>query len=74
MNYNEIKGIHEVATLVGLNLPESANDFQRATLTLAHVMAALRESVLKGAVISDNIIVMVHDLALCMDKHGSEQK
>lgn len=34
--------------VLGLNFPESATEFQKACLTLAHLYACIRDYVLKG--------------------------
>lgn len=70
----DIQYFDEIACICGLSFPESATDFQKASLCLAHLMAALRESVLKGCVISSNLIGIVNKLALILVVNGDKQK
>lgn len=45
--YN-ISGIEGLCCVLGLNFPESSTPYQKAFLTLAHLMASCRDYVLKG--------------------------
>lgn len=70
----DLKYFDEIACILGLSFPESATDFQKASLSLAHLMAALRESVLKGSVISRMLIDFVNKLSLIMVANYEKQK
>lgn len=74
MKYSEIKNIDSVAALVGLCFPDSANDFQRAVLTLAHVMASVREMVLKGSEVPTPVLDLISSLTFVIDQYDGPQK
>lgn len=63
-----------ITTLLGLTFPESANDFQKCALTLAHMMAILRDFVLKGRDIPDNLLLTASLLASAMQLNGNNQR
>lgn len=60
--------------LLGLNFPETANQFQKSMLYLAHLMAILRESVLKGRDIEKSIISDIVVLATIAEQNSDEQR
>lgn len=63
MKYNEIVNIKSYECLCGVNIPDSATDFQRASITLAHMMASVRESVLKGFAVPTSVVEVISILA-----------
>lgn len=46
--YSEIPSVDSLMCLLGLKFPETATEFQKAVLTLAHMYAVIRDYVLKG--------------------------
>lgn len=72
--FNELKNIESVCAVLGLAFPDSANEFQKAALTLAHLMASLRDFVLKGHEIPMDLIVLAASLSIIMQSHYDAQK
>jgi len=77
--FNELKekegaNIDSVCAILGLAFPESANDFQKAALILAHLMASLRDFVLKGQEIPVELCDLVDNLAFIMACHSDAQR
>lgn len=72
--FKELKNIDSVCAVLGLNFPESATEFQKASLTLAHLMASLRDFVLKGLDIPDSLVELVSSLSAIMQAHKDAQK
>lgn len=60
--YSEIPSIESLMCLLGLNFPESATEFQKACLTLAHLYACIRDYVLKGLDVPANLIEIADSL------------
>lgn len=74
LKFSEIPTIESLCAIFGLAFPESANDFQKSALTLAHLMASLRDYVLKGHDIPVSLINRVLDLAeMMMDNHEHQR-
>lgn len=69
-----VSNFDTLACVCGLSFPDSVNEFQKAALTLAHMMASLRESVLKGSVIPMPLVYAVNDLASVMMSWSDEQR
>ena len=46
--FDNISGIEGLCCVLGLNFPETSTPYQKAFLTLAHLMASCRDYVLKG--------------------------
>lgn len=46
--YNELPNVESLQCVLGLSFPESATEFQKSVLTLAHLYACIRDYVLKG--------------------------
>lgn len=72
--FNQIYSIEIFTCLLGLSFPDSATDFQKAALTLAHLMAAVRESVLKGSAINDRVSSLILELAEVVNNNKDNQK
>lgn len=69
-----VTGFRSLACVCGLSFPESAKEFQMAILTLSHLMAALRESVLKGSDIPESVLNQMWDLCQVAMNNKDEQK
>lgn len=72
--FNEISNIDSLCAILGLKFPESANEFQKAALTLAHLMAALRDYVLKGHDIPVTLVELVDKLSIIMVDNEYQQR
>lgn len=72
--FSDLTNIDAYCCVLGLSFPESANDFQKSALCLAHLMAACRESVLKGVEIPVTICEFILDLASMLDFNRESQK
>ena len=71
---DEMPNFESLACVCGLSFPETANEFQKAMLTLSHMMAALRESILRGSMIPVELVEDVTFLASVAFDHKDEQK
>lgn len=60
--YSKISSIESLMCLLGLNFPESATEFQKACLTLAHLYACIRDYVLKGLDVPTHLIEIADSL------------
>lgn len=74
MIFKELKNIDTWCCLLGLQFPESVTEFQRATLTLAHLMACVRDYILKGYELPTNVILLIVDLCSIIDENSNKQK
>lgn len=72
--YNEISNIDSLCAILGLKFPESATEFQKAALTLAHLMASLRDYVLKGHDIPVDLVEVVDKLSIIMLDNEYKQR
>lgn len=61
--FENIPGIESLLVIFGLNFPDSATPYQKAVLTLAHLMIALRDAVLKGRCVNARLITVLSLLA-----------
>ena len=52
----EIPNIESLTCLLGLSFPESATEFQKATLLLAHLYAVIRDYILKGLEVPEYLV------------------
>lgn len=57
--FENISGIESLMCVLGLSFPETATPFQKAFLTLAHLMASARDYVLKGHDVPDKVCTAV---------------
>lgn len=60
--FSELSMIEAVTCILGLKFPDSANEFQKAFLTLAHLMASCRDYVLNGHEVPNQILVLIDEL------------
>ena len=60
--YCEIPEVDSLACLLGLVFPESATEFQKAVLTLAHMYAVIRDYVLKGVEVPQRLLELADSL------------
>lgn len=63
LTFNEIDNIQSICCLLGLSFPDSALDFQKAMLTLAHLSAVVRDYVLKGIEVPAFIVDLIDTLS-----------
>lgn len=61
--FNEVQNVDSLCCVLGLNFPDSATEFQKAALTLAHLMASIRDFVLKGVEVPQPIIDNIFELS-----------
>lgn len=76
INYSsvdEMPNFKSLACVCGLTFPESATEFQKSLLTMAHMAAALRESVLRGSVIPSELLADFMSLAGIMFNNSDKQ-
>ena len=62
------------SVLLGLHFPETATEFQKAALFLAHLMVIVRDSILKGVDVMPDIIDDVQAAQLCMCQNKDNQR
>lgn len=60
--YCEVPSVESLMCLLGLNFPESATEFQKAVLTLAHLYACIRDYVLKGVEVPNPLLEVANML------------
>lgn len=60
--YSDLPNIEAFKCVLGLAFPESATEFQKATLTLSHLYATIRDYVLKGMEVPEELIVLADSL------------
>lgn len=58
----EIPNIESLTCLLGLSFPESATEFQKATLLLSHLYAVIRDYVLKGLEVPSYLVDICNTL------------
>lgn len=73
-NFDELDNIQSMLLLFGLNFPESATEYQKAALTLAHLMIAVRDAVLKGRDVTPYLSDYVYNLSRIMENNESKQR
>lgn len=73
-NFDELDNIQSMLLLFGLNFPESATEYQKAALTLAHLMIAVRDAVLKGRDVTPYLSDHVYNLCQIMQDNESKQR
>lgn len=70
----DLDNIDAYLCVLGLAFPESATEFQKAFLVLAHLMACCRDFVLKGHDIPEAMIIMISKLAnIIMWSHNAQR-
>ena len=74
MKFDEIEGIENYLCVLGLSFPESASDFQKSALTLAHLMASVRDYVLKGIEVPGMLIQTIYNLSFIVFSNGLKQR
>lgn len=52
----EIPNVESLCCILGLVFPESATEFQKSVLTLAHLYANIRDYALRGVEVPDYLI------------------
>lgn len=72
--FKELDGIESICAILGLSFPESANEFQKCALTLAHLMASLRDYVLKGHEIPESLVELADNLGFIMACNADKQR
>lgn len=72
--FDSIPNVKSVCCVLGLNFPESATDFQKSALTLAHLMASIRDFILKGLDVPSNILDMIDNLHYVMQSNCDAQR
>lgn len=69
----EIQNIESIACVLGLSFPDTANDFQKAFLTMAHLVAACREYVLKGVQVPLDLLHLLDKLNMIVLQNEYKQ-
>lgn len=70
----ELPNVDSLMCLLGLSFPESATEFQKAVLTLAHLYAVVRDYVLKGITVPKALLEVADDLNTIMYLEREKQK
>lgn len=70
----EIDNIESLTCVLGLNFPDSATEFQKAFLTLAHLCASCRDYVLKGSDIPIGLIRTIDLLSQLLVQNELQQR
>lgn len=60
--FSEIPNVESLCCLLGLVFPDSATEFQKATLALAHMYATIRDYVLKGVEVPAALVEICNTL------------
>ena len=72
--YNEIPNVDSLCCLLGLSFPDSATEFQKAVLTLAHLYAVIRDYVLKGLEVPTYLVEVANHLnTIQYDERGKQR-
>ena len=74
VTFNELKNIDTICAVCGLSFPESANEFQCAALLLAHLMASVRNLVLNGVDLNEELIELCSSLTAIMKANYGAQR
>lgn len=74
LNFRDLANIESVCAVLGLVFPASATEFQKAALTLAHLMASLRDFVLKGHDIPLDLVELADRLSIIMVDNEYKQR
>ena len=72
--FANIPQIDSICCVLGLKFPDSATEFQKAALTLAHVMASIRDFVLKGYDVPVYLLDLIDNLHYVMHSNAENQK
>ena len=70
----EIPEVDSLACILDLVFPESATEFQKAVLTLAHLYAAIRSYVLKGVEVPQRLLEVADMLNTISYQERSKQR
>ena len=60
--FSEIPTIESVCCILGLRFPDTASEFQKACITLAHLYRCIGEYVMKGVDVPDYLIKLADQL------------
>lgn len=71
--FKKVQNVDSLCCVLGLNFPDSATEFQKAALTLAHLMASLRDFVLKGVEVPQPIIDSIFELSTIVCNESGKQ-
>lgn len=72
--FDELDNIQSMLCIFGLQFPETATEFQKAALTLAHVMIGVRDAVLKGRDVTPYLCDYVYNLTQIMIDNELKQR
>lgn len=72
--FDGIANIVSFCCVLGLKFPDSATDFQKASLTLAHLMASIRDYILAGREIPAYILDLIDSLHYIMQINCDAQR
>lgn len=74
VSFDEIENIDSFRCVLGLNFPDCATEFQKAFLTLAHLMASARDYVLKGVDVPSPVLDLIDLLTNIICYYAEEQR
>lgn len=72
--YSELPNIEAFMCVLGLKFPESATEFQKAFLTLAHLMASSRDFVLQRQDVPQSIVSLIGQLTTIITDERFKQQ
>lgn len=73
MIFKDLHNIDAYTCILGLQFPESATEFQKASLTLAHLMACCSDYILIGFQLPDEIVQLISNLTVIIEDNKDEQ-
>ena len=70
---SDISEFDVMCAIFGLSFPDSATEFQKASLLLAHLMSSVREIVLRGGNVPFGLCTLIHALGGLIEINADEQ-
>lgn len=74
VNFDGIDGIASICCVLGLKFPDSATEFQKAALTLAHLLASCRDFILSGRDVPQRLIDVACELMFIVSTCSDNQR
>lgn len=72
--FSELENIDTICAVCGLSFPESANEFQKSSLLLAHLMASVRNLVLNMVEVNKELLTLIRSLVTIMVCNYEQQR